>query len=252
MDRALAAFAGIAVVVVLMPGADTVLVLNASLRDGTRAGIVTATGVVCGPVLWGALAGLGAAVILGRNPLASALIAAAGGIYLCHLAIRSFAAARTSWRTAADIDTAPDDAPHGGTTVTHFLTGLTTNVLNPKIGVFYLSVMPALFIGRPVTVWLGALLGLIHATVGIVFLTGVSVMSGLARRRLSRPHNRAFLESICGLCLLGFGVFALGQASAAVAGAAPAREQSVVFGLDDRQAQRGTHLDPQPGDARRT
>ncbi len=250
MDRALAAFAGIAVVVVLMPGADTVLVLNASLRDGTRAGIVTATGVVCGPVLWGALAGLGAAVILGRNPLASALIAAAGGIYLCHLAIRSFAAARTSWRTAADIDTAPDDAPHGGATVTHFLTGLTTNVLNPKIGVFYLSVMPALFIGRPVTLWLGALLGLVHAAVGIVFLTGVSVMSGLARRRLSRPHNRAFLESVCGLCLLGFGVFALGQASAAVAGAAPALEQSVVIGLDDRQPQRGAHLDAQPGDAR--
>lgn len=252
MDRAVAAFAGIAVVVVLMPGADTVLVLNASLRDGTRAGIVTATGVVCGPVLWGALAGLGVAMILGRNPLASGLIAAAGGIYLCHLAIRSFAAARASWREAVDIDLAPPHPPHRRAAVTHLLTGLTTNVLNPKIGVFYLSVMPALFFGRPVTVWLGALLGLIHAAVGMVFLTGASVMSGLARRRLSRPHNRAVLESICGLCLLGFGVYALGQASAAVAGAVPAREQSVVIGLDDRQPQRGTHLDAQPGDSRRT
>ena len=250
MDRAVAAFAGIAVVVVLMPGADTVLVLNASLRDGTRAGIVTATGVVCGPVLWGALAGLGAAVILSRNPLTAGLIAAAGGIYLCHLAIRSFAAARASWREAVDIDLAPPHPPHRRAAVTHFLTGLTTNVLNPKIGVFYLSVMPALFFGRPVTVWLGALLGLIHAAVGMVFLTGVSVMSGLARRRLSRPHNRAVLESICGLCLLGFGVYALIQASAAVAGAAPALEQSAVIGLDDRQPQRGAHLDAQPGDAR--
>lgn len=251
MDRAIAAFAGIAVVVVLMPGADTVLVLNASLRDGTRAGIVTATGVVCGPVLWGALAGLGVAVLLDRNPVVSGLIAAAGGVYLCHLALRSFAAARASRRTATVAGTAPQAAPRRAATVTHFLTGLTTNVLNPKIGIFYLSVMPALFIGRPVTVWLGALLGLIHAAVGIVFLIGVSVMSGSARRRLSRPHHRAFLETLCGLCLLGFGVYALGQASAAVAGAAPAREQSVVIGLDDRQPQSGTHLDPQPGDARR-
>ena len=249
MDHAILAFTAVAVVVVLMPGADTVLVLNASLRDGTRAGIVTAAGVVCGPVLWGGLAGLGVALLLDRNPVVSAVIAAAGGVYLCYLAIRSFAAARASWRMATE-DTVPPGTRRHRATVTHFLTGLTTNVLNPKIGVFYLSVMPALFLGQPVTVWLGALLGLIHAAVGIVFLTGVSVMSGLARRRLSRPRSRAFVEIVCGLCLLGFGGYALAQASHVVAGASPAREQSVVVGLDHRQPQRGTHLDPQPRDAR--
>lgn len=251
LHHSILAFTTIAVVVVLMPGADTVLVLDSSLRYGSRAGIVTATGVVCGPVLWGALAGLGVAVILSQNPLLSSGIAVAGGLYLCYLAFRSFSAAHTSWRSPSTTTEATPDVLVRRTPLTHFLTGLTTNVLNPKIGIFYLSVMPTLFIGRQISLWLGALLGLIHATLGIAFLTGVSVLSGVARRRLSHPRSRAPIELACAICLLGFGVYAVMQASSHVLGAHPPGEQRLVVGLDHCQPQCGAHLDPQPSDARR-
>lgn len=216
LEHSILAFTALAVMVVLMPGADTVLVLNASLRDGARAGMVTATGVVCGPILWGALAGLGVALLLNRNSAGFTAVAAAGGLYLCFLATRSFSAARSSWRLPA-ANSGSGEVPCRQRPLAHFLTGLTTNVLNPKIGVFYLSVMPALFVGQQITIWLGAMLGMIHAGVGMAFLTGVAALSGFARRRLNHPRFRASIEIICATSLLGFGVYALTHAALASA-----------------------------------
>lgn len=213
LEQPVLAFTATAAAVVLMPGADTILVLGVSLRDGSRAGIVTASGVVCGPILWGALAGLGVALLLGRLPLVSDTIAAAGGLYLCYLASRAFASARVAWRQEKDDQIERISlAASRGPTITHFFTGLTTNVLNPKIGVFYLSVMPGLFIAQEITVWQGALLGLIHATIGIAFLAGVSVLSGFVGRRLSDPRASAVIEAVCGLWLFGFGAYVIAQA----------------------------------------
>ncbi|KZX22306.1 LysE family translocator [Rathayibacter tanaceti] len=203
------AFAGIALAVVLMPGADTILVLRTSLRDGARSGIVTALGVVCGPIVWGALAGLGVALILERIPILYSIVAIAGGLYLIYLASQSFRASLASWRAQEEVEV------DGGAAIEHrglrsyFFTGLMTNLLNPKIGVFYLAVMPGLFLDETVTVWLGALLGLIHSVLGLIFLSGVSVLSSLARRYLIRRRAYAITELVCGLCLLAFGVFVL-------------------------------------------
>jgi threonine/homoserine/homoserine lactone efflux protein len=204
----LLAFTGIALVVVLMPGADTVLVLRTSLRYGARAGIITATGIVCGPIIWGALAGLGVALILGQNPLLYNIVATAGGLYLIYLAAQSFRAATTGWLSPND-----EHLPRSGTTLTRssvatqFTTGLMTNLLNPKIGVFYISVMPGLFIGQHIGVGLGALLGLIQAVLGLMFLTAVALLSARANGILTRPRIAAAVELACGLCLFLFGTY---------------------------------------------
>lgn len=215
------AFAGIALAVVLMPGADTILVLRTSLRDGARSGIVTALGIVCGPIIWGALAGLGVALILQRVPILYNIVAVAGGLYLIYLASQSFRASLASWRAKDEVELGGEGGAvtdHSGNGVaviehsglrTYFLTGLMTNLLNPKIGVFYLAVMPGLFLGETVNIWLGALLGFIHSVLGLIFLSGVSVLSSLARRYLIRRKAYAITELICGLCLLGFGLFVL-------------------------------------------
>ncbi|MFT4229494.1 MAG: LysE family translocator [Microbacterium sp.] len=213
MLSAIAGFAVIALVVVLMPGADTILVLRTSLRDGARAGIITASGIVCGPVIWGALAGLGAALVLSQDPLLYSAVAAAGGLYLAYLAYRTFLSARSTWRSAVTvIPDATATAPSSRRSMTYFFTGLMTNLLNPKIGAFYLSVMPGLFIGQQITAWLGALLGAIHAVLGLAFLSGVAALSGLARKYLTQPRVQAVIEMICGLCLLGFGALVVVEA----------------------------------------
>ncbi|MGY4711992.1 LysE family translocator [Mycolicibacterium sp. CBM1] len=217
LGQSVLAFAAIAAVVVLMPGADTILVLGTSLRDGPRAGMTTALGVVCGPVLWGALAGLGVALLLGRHPVASGTVAAAGGLYLCYLGWRSCSAGWVSWRSQAGPQGAATPIVRGRrVSYAHFTTGLMTNVLNPKIGIFYLSVLPGLFAGEQITVWLGILLGLIHAALGATQLTGVALLARVAEHHLTDLRTRARVDFVCGLCLFGFGLYALTRAAPVV------------------------------------
>lgn len=207
------AFTGVAAAVVLMPGVDTILVLRTSLREGARYGVIVALGVVCGPVIWGALAGLGVALIMSQNPPVYSAVAAAGGIYLGYLAVRSLMSAAAAWRSADAVNFAaggPEDGRRSA--ASHFLTGLMTNLLNPKIGVFYVSIMPGLFLGQHIDVWLGAFLGLIHSVLGIAFLGAVSVLSAFAARYLRRSRANAVIDLVCGLCLLAFGVYVLIQA----------------------------------------
>lgn len=207
-----AAFAVVALVVVIMPGADTILVLRTSLREGARAGVITATGVVCGPILWGTLAGWGIAALLGQNMVLYTTISLAGGVYLAYLALRTFLSARSSWRsdTSESVQTAAAPTVRSRAAA-FFLTGLMTNILNPKIGVFYIAVMPGLFLGETVTVWLGTLLGSIQAAFGLVFLSAVAAITGSAKKHVVRPRTQAVLEGACGVFLLGFGVLVIGE-----------------------------------------
>ncbi|WP_307484133.1 LysE family translocator [Microbacterium trichothecenolyticum] len=197
-----------------MPGADTILVLRTSLRFGARKAIVTAAGVVCGPVIWGALAGLGMALVISRLPIIYSAVALAGALYLVYLGIGSVRAARTLWRRRSEsAETAPAvvSPPHSA-----FLTGLMTNLLNPKIGVFYLAVMPGLFAPGDVTIWLGALLGAIHGAIGLIFLTAVAIFAAYVRRFLTRPTVSAAVELACGLCLFAFALFVIMETVAAM------------------------------------
>ena len=205
----LVAFTGIALAVVLMPGADTILVLRTSLRHGARAGIVTASGIVCGPIIWGALAGLGAGLILGQNVIVYNIVAAAGGLYLTYLAVQSFRVANSNWSSREERNPSTYGSTFTPRRSALFTTGLMTNVLNPKIGVFYISVMPGLFIGQHIGVDLGALLGGIQAVLGLIFLVVVAVLAARAIQVLTRPRIAAAIELVCGLCLLLFGIYVL-------------------------------------------
>jgi threonine/homoserine/homoserine lactone efflux protein len=87
-----------------------------------------------------------------------------------------------------------------------FRTGLVTNLLNPKIGVFYLSVMPA-FLPSGLDPLVGALaLGAIHVAEGIVWLGLIVFLVNSARVWLTRPRVKQVLDRICGVAFIGFGV----------------------------------------------
>ena len=194
-------FAGIAFVVVVMPGADTILVFRASRAHGTRVGLTTAVGVVTGPVVWGLLSGVGAALVVARNATVYRGLALLGALYLVYLAVGCFRSARAG---ATPLFDAPADGEPGRTSGNAYVTGLLTNLLNPKIGVFYLSVMPGLFRGRHLDLWVGGSLGLIQSCIGFGFLSCVALLAGRARRYLTGRLPNTVAEVVAGLCLLAF------------------------------------------------
>ncbi|MUN42399.1 LysE family translocator [Actinomadura litoris] len=198
-----------------MPGADTILVFRTSRAYGVRTGLTTAVGVVTGPVIWGALSGIGVALLIARNHAVYTLLALAGAAYLLYLAAGCFRAAVTGSTALADAQPAgtdpagTDGAPPeraGAGPSSPYVTGLLTNLLNPKIGVFYVSVMPGLFQKRP-DLWVGGSLGLIQSSMGLLFLGGVALAAGRARRYLASRRASRVVEVLAGGCLLVFALY---------------------------------------------
>jgi threonine/homoserine/homoserine lactone efflux protein len=221
MLSSVAAFAAFAAVLTVTPGLDTMLVFRAAAEGGRRAGLAGVAGVALGCLVWAAASALGITAVLGASRLAFEALRAAGVAYLCWLGLRLL------WRARRTVAGQPNpaggpgglgrpdrpgglgrpDRPGGDLNAWQgFRLGLFTNLLNPKVGVFYLSVMPQ-FLPEGVTVLAGSLtLGAIHVVEGIVWLTLVVLAVNRARAWLTRPTVRRRLEQLTGVAFIGFGV----------------------------------------------
>jgi len=156
----------------------------------------TALGVVCGLLVWGSLAVLGLTAILTASPRAYLLVKVVGIGYLTFLGVQAF-------RTGGE--------KHGhlqDTAFAHrrsFFTGLATNLLNPKIAVFYTALLPTLAPPSSGTWGLGALV-LIHAALSLGWLTGYAYTLDHARAFFKRPRVRRTLDRLTGTMLFAFAI----------------------------------------------
>jgi len=186
------AFAIFAAVLAITPGLDTMLVLRTSALGGRRAGLAAVAGIALGCLVWAVASALGVTAVLAASRLAFEVLRWAGVVYLCYLGVRALLRKST---------VEPAAASSGG-----IRTGLTTNLLNPKVGVFYLSVMPQ-FLPAGLPVLAGSLLlGAIHIGLGAVWLTLLVLVSHRAAGLLKRPTVRRRLEQLSGVVFLGFGL----------------------------------------------
>jgi threonine/homoserine/homoserine lactone efflux protein len=199
------AFAAFAAVLTVTPGLDTMLVLRTSAVAGRRAGLAAVVGIGAGCLIWAAASALGVTAVLAASRLAFEILRIAGVLYLIWLGLRILWQARRPVVASRDPATATAGTPVGGAWPA-FRTGLVTNLLNPKIGVFYLSVMPA-FLPDGLAPLAGALaLGAIHVAEGIVWLGLIVLLVNWARAWLTRPRVKQALDRLCGVAFIGFGV----------------------------------------------
>ncbi len=212
MTHSFVAFALFAAVVTITPGVDTMLVVRTSARSGRRAGVAAAAGIVVGCLIWAALSALGVTAVLTASRLAFEVLRAAGVAYLVFLGVRALWRARRPAVAVAGADplfgagAAAPPAPPARAAAAAARTGLTTNLLNPKVGAFYLSVMPA-FLPAGVPALVGALgLGAIHAIEGLLWLSGLVLVVGRARAFLGRPTVARRLEQLTGVVFVAFGL----------------------------------------------
>src|SRR6266508_6728632 len=134
--RSLLAFAAFAAVLTVTPGLDTVLVLRTTARQGRRAGFAAALGISLGCLCWALASALGITALLAASRLAYEVLRWLGVGYLCWLGVKALWGARRGAPPTAPPSTM--DMPIGAA----LRTGLTTNLLNPKVGAFYVSVLP--------------------------------------------------------------------------------------------------------------
>lgn len=181
-------FLVVAVIVVVTPGVDMALVTKNALVHGRRAALATAFGVNVGIALWTLAAALGVAAVVRASAAAFDVVKLAGALYLVYLGIQSL---RRRERAAV-----------ARRRVSPFRQGLISNALNPKIAVFFTSLLPQFGHSLPALLVLGA----IFNTIGIVWLTAYAIAAARGRAALQRPRVRAALDSVSGVVLVGLGV----------------------------------------------
>lgn len=198
----LAAFFLAAGLLTVTPGVDTALVLRAAAVEGPRRAAAAGAGIILGLFIWGALTAVGLSALLAVSKTAYLVLQIAGCGYLF------FLGARMLWSAFKGAAPAQDGAPSAAaSSVTGwFLRGLMTNLLNPKVGVFYVSFLPQ-FIphgGDPLA-W-SLLLAGVHGLQTAVWFTALIAATRPLGRWLKQTAVVRWLDGVTGALLVAFGV----------------------------------------------
>ncbi|TXH43108.1 MAG: LysE family translocator [Actinobacteria bacterium] len=209
MMMQLLAAAGVLALLTITPGPDTAVVTRRSLGGGRRAALGTAAGIATGLLVWGALAVAGLAAIMAASPVLSLGLRVAGAALLVILGLQALVT-----RRQADVAQHPGRDASEAAYVARcrkrssaalrgpFLSGAATNLLNPKIAVFYTAMLPTLAPPSSGTWGLG-LLVLIHVSLTVVWLSAYALALHRSRRFFGQPSARQALERFTGVVLIG-------------------------------------------------
>jgi len=193
-DVSILAWSALALVTVISPGPDVLLVVGHSARRGPRAGLAAVAGVLAGGLWYMALCGLGFLSVLQASPMLFAAVKLLGALYLAYLGIRMIAGAI---RPRA-VDAAPET-----TLGAPFRQGLVTNALNPKIALFYLAALPQ-FVGNGADAPMrGVLLIAIHYALGALWLSLLAVGAGRMGAAVRKGSALRWIEGVLGAAFVG-------------------------------------------------
>lgn len=190
------AFLGICFLLTLTPGADTALILNVAIRSGAKRVLQTTLGICSGLLFHATLSALGLSVVLRQSPKLFTGIKWLGALYLTYLGAKSLYEAIHihSQRESTDKNQ-----------MGSFKQGALTNVLNPKVAVFYLTFLPQ-FVNPDKNVLLQSLgLACVHIAMSMIWLLSIGHFVSFFKTWLVKPIFRRTLEILTGFALIGFG-----------------------------------------------
>ena len=190
----LAGFLALAAVVICTPGQDTALTIRNALRGGRRSGVATAAGVALGQICWTVAAAAGVVAVLRASQPAFTALRLAGAAYLVYLGLQSLVAAlrRREHRLSSV------RATSGGS----LRQGLVSNLANPKMVVFFTSLLPQF--GDSFTALLG--FGLLFSLLTGLWLAAYGITVARARRVLERDRVRRTFDAATGTVLVALGL----------------------------------------------
>lgn len=191
----LIAFTLAAALLTVTPGLDTALVLRTAAAEGGRRAFSAALGICLGCLAWGAMVAVGLGILLQASELAYLALKWVGAGYLLYLGLRMIFARRGTSEGA-------EPAAHAN----WFLRGLLTNLLNPKVGAFYVSFLPQFIPAGADVPSTTVLLSAVHAALGLLWFV---LLIGATRPLATALRNPALvrgLDRATGAVLIFFGL----------------------------------------------
>jgi threonine/homoserine/homoserine lactone efflux protein len=216
--HAFASFALIAGLLTVIPGLDTAFVLRTAVAHGRRPAFAAALGIATGALIWGMAAATGVSALLTASQTAYLVLRVAGAAYLVwfggtllrNAVLRRGDVAAADESRAAAVDGGREAAaaePGGRARVRRaWARGVSTNLLNPKVGVFYVAMLPQFIPAGAPHLAMGAALALLHDAEGMCWFTVLILAAHSARRLFASGRVRRAMDAVTGTVLLGFGL----------------------------------------------
>jgi threonine/homoserine/homoserine lactone efflux protein len=185
----------------ITPGVDTALVLRSAAVAGKARAWGAIIGIGCGTLTWGALTAVGVSALLAASQIAYTVVRLAGAAYLVYLGIRLLWSAVRGHAGLTTVSAGITDTFFAG-----WRQGLLTNLLNPKVGAFYLAILPQFIpADAPHLTW-GVALAAVHVAEGVVWLGLVLLLARSLRGWLERPIVVRWIDGVVGTVIAGFGI----------------------------------------------
>ena len=198
-----AAFLAVSAVVIVTPGQDTALTIRTALLGGRRAGVFTAVGVAAGQAVWTLAASAGLAALLVASEPAFLALKLVGAAYLVYLGAHAlYVAARSNGTQPVCRDASGVGLAAG----TAFRQGLISNLGNPKMAIFFTSLLPQFTPAGQASFGALLLLGLVFCSLTLAWLSAYAVAVARAGDFLRRPRIRRAIEAVTGTVLVALGI----------------------------------------------
>ena len=197
------AFLGVSAVVIMTPGPDTAVTVRNTLLGGRLAGILTALGISSGQAIWGLATSFGVVALLVASEFLFQAVKYAGAAYLVWLGLHALVGAWCG--TGAGASAVRRDGPRLKPGKA-FMQGLVSDLGNPKMAVFFASLLPQF--ATPGEGLFAALmsLGLIFSLMTFLWLAAYAFMIAKAGEVLRRPAIRRWIEGVTGTLLVALGL----------------------------------------------
>ena len=199
------AFLGVSALVIATPGQDTALTIRNTLAGGRRGGVFTAIGVAAGQAVWALAASAGVAALLRASEPAFLALRLAGAAYLVFLGAQALRSALSpssgTGRMLFSRSSHPSLRPRVA-----FRQGLISNLGNPKMAVFFTSLLPQFAGGGHGSFAALLLLGLVFCSLTLAWLSAYAVVVDKAGDVLRRPSIRRVVDGVTGTVLVGLGL----------------------------------------------
>lgn len=194
---ALWAFSLAAIVLTITPGLDTALILRTAASEGKKQAWNAAIGINLGCFIWGAMIAFGLGALFATSEMAYSILKWCGAIYLMWLGLQMV------WRPRKTFEVAQSK---NGKTSNWFIRGLLGNLLNPKIGIFYISFLPQFIpVNHSPIAWTLILVS-IHIVMTILWFFMLITATHKATKLLKKPSFTQWMDRITGSLFIFFAV----------------------------------------------
>ncbi len=200
--KELLAFLGVSALVIVTPGQDTALTIRSTLLGGRRAGVSTALGVSTGQAVWTLAASAGITALLLASEPAFLVVKLAGAIYLVVLGVQMLL--HVLRRAPQALEFAPRRG--GLTPATAYRQGVLSNLGNPKMAVFFTSLLPQFAPDSGPRFGTFLALGLCFCAMTAAWLIAYAFAVARAKDVFERPRIRRVVDGITGSVLVALGL----------------------------------------------